>query len=132
MIFISSYVMHITNLKWVTLCCHHHLFHANSHHEVSYLCMHIHDNVCYCVCERESKRVRVNENCMICLQGNGSKSEFIGARRRVEVVWECMKHDAILTNRLGRVILVFWIFFLIYKNYFKFIYYFKLSFKFQQ
>ena len=27
MIFISSYVMHITNLKWVTLCCHHHLFH---------------------------------------------------------------------------------------------------------
>ena len=88
MIFILSYVMHITNLKWVTLCCHHHLFHVYNHHEVSYLCMHIHDNVCYCVCVRESERVRVNEICLICLQGKweqewiyrGKKKSWGGVR----------------------------------------------------
>ena len=92
MIFISSYVMHITNLKWVTLCYHHHLFHAYNHRDFSYLCMHIHDNVCYCVWERESERVRVNENCLICLQG---KWEQVWICRGKKKSWGGVKvHEA--------------------------------------
>ena len=57
--------------------------------------------------EREQESACKWEYAWYVYEGNGSKSEFIGARRRVGVVWECMKHDAILTNRLGRVILIF-------------------------
>ena len=63
-----------------------------------------------CVRERKQESACKWEYAWYVYKGNGNKSEFISARRRVRVVWECMTHDAILTNRLRRVILIFWIF----------------------
>ena len=124
MIFISSYVMHITNLKWVTLCCHHQLFHAYSHYEFSYLCMHIHDNVCYCVCERESERVCVNENCLICLQGKWERVWIYWGKKKslggVRVHEACCNFN----QQTRESNFNFLNFFFIYENYFKYIYYF--------
>ena len=89
--------------------------------------------MCAIVCEREreSERVLVNENCLICLQGKWEQEWIYRCKKksrggvRVHEAW-CNFNQQTREGNFS-----FLNFFLIYKNYFKFIYYFKLSFKFQ-